>query len=182
MNRFSEFRADATAGDTPGSISGFAVPLDTEIVQGPIRHVIRPGAFAAQMKDPARVLILWNHDAAQPIGKITGLDEDGGRVRFTGRITEAVRAGAEALALIREDILDEVSVGFEWGRWEETPMADGTTRVVHTRARLKEISVVPFGAAGQQATIQTAAAVTGPTVAEWRAILDRPAPGRTLNV
>lgn len=173
MNRFSQFRADTSPGTEPGTITGLAVPYDTEIVQGPIRHVIAAGAFAAQIKDPARVRVLWNHDPSQPIGKVTGLADTPSALQFVARIIDApeVPKGAEAMALIRALVVDEVSVGFEWQRWKETRLADGGLRILHTKARLRELSVVAFGAAGQNATIHTAAAQDRPTVSEWRRIV-----------
>jgi HK97 family phage prohead protease len=173
MPRTSEFTATVRLGADPGSIAGVAVPTNTDIVQGQVVHVIRPGAFAAQMKDPARTPILWNHDPAAPIGRLHALAEADGRVEFAGKITDhpETSKGAEIMALIRDGVLSEVSVGFEWGRWNETQLADGRTRIEHTRARLRELSVVTFGAAGQSATIQTAATHRRPTAGEWRRIV-----------
>lgn len=161
-----EFRAQMAAGDVPGTITGTAVPLGVPIVQGGFTHVIAPGTFAAQAKDPARVKILFNHDRAQPIGKISLLAETDGRLMFAGLISESTQAGRETMSLIREGVLDEVSVGFEWGKWAQ----NGST-FTHTRARLSEISVVSAGAAGRDAVIETAAAATRPTVAQYRAFI-----------
>ena len=173
LPRSCEFRARVEATPEPGTISGVAAPLGVEIDQGWLKHVIEPGAFAAQAKDPARVKLLYHHDWTSPIGALSDLTERDGKVWFTGRILDSpkVPKAQEALELVREGVLDEVSVGFEWVKWTEEHLEDGSILIRHSKARLNEISVVTFGAAGRDATIKTAAARTGPTVAEWRQML-----------
>lgn len=173
MPRASEFRAKVQASEEPGTISGVAVPLGVEIDQGFLKHIVEPGAFAAQAKDPARVKLLYQHDWNSPIGALSMLEERDQAVWFAGRILDSdkVPKAQEALELIRAGVLDEVSVGFEWVKWSEEHLDDGSILIRHTKARLNELSVVTFGAAGRDATIKTAAAKSGPTVAEWRSML-----------
>lgn len=176
LPRHSELRAklDQAADAVPGTISGLAAPLDTPIVQGPIRHILRPGVFSRQFRDPARVKILGQHITwSNPIGALTELGERDAAIVFAGRIIDSpkIPAAQETLELIREGVLDEVSIGFDWGKWTEEWADDGTVTITHTKAQLLELSVVSWGAAGRAARIKTAAGERRPTVAEWRAVL-----------
>ena len=174
MPKLIEFRAKAATGAEPGTITGPAVPIGKEIDQGSFRHIIEPGCFAAQIKDPARVKILWQH--RDPIGHLSDLIEEDGAYRYAGRVIDhpTVPNGQLAMTLVREGVVDEVSVGFEWQKYTEEHIVNATDDywlIRHHKARLMEVSIVPWGAAGRDATIQTAAAKTGPTVAEWRHML-----------
>jgi HK97 family phage prohead protease len=71
---------------------------------------------------------------------------------------------------MREGIIDELSVGFDWVKWEEQRTDDGLL-IVHRQARLREISVVTFGALGRNAramTVNSAPKRQGSSVTSWR--------------
>lgn len=170
--RTTILRAKITASDEPGTLSGQAVPYDVDIEAGGPRivQVITRGAFSRQLADPSRVKVLWQHRHDAPIGRVTALRDTAAGLQFAAKVIDdqAVPHGAEAMALIRAGVLDEVSVGFEWDRFTEETDGD-TFRVVHERARLLEVSVVTHGAAGRDATIRTAASATHAQVNAWRA-------------
>ena len=174
--RLIEFRAKTGTGVEPGTIAGQAVPIGTEIDQGYIRHVIEPGCFAAQTKDPARVKIHWTHAGENVIGHLTALEETAAGYDYAGRIIDkpAVPNGQLALELLRSGVVDEVSVGFEWINYTEELITEGDSSfwlVRHTKARLYHLAVVPDGAAGRDATVKTVARRSRPTAAEMRATL-----------
>jgi HK97 family phage prohead protease len=66
----------------------------------------------------------------------------------------------KAMALLEEGIVDEISVGFAWGTWEEKHKDEGFF-IEHTKAALREFSVVTFGALGRDARVVTVAAERG---------------------
>ena len=66
--------------------------------------VVMPGAYAASLARMAaagrRVKLLWQHDAAQPIGVWDEIAEDGHGLRVKGRLLTEVGRGREAVALL----------------------------------------------------------------------------------
>lgn len=142
-----------------GTIMGVAAQYGVPIERGfNIFEQIQAGAFKAQVGAPNRVMVLWQHDRDNPIGRALSLDDGTSELRFTAKISEHadVPEARKALALLREGIVDEVSVGFDWGTWTEKREGDKMT-IMHTKARLREFSVVTFGALGRGARVVTVA-------------------------
>lgn len=141
-----------------GTVSGTACRYDVELDRGyGLMMVLVPGCFAAQVKDPARVLMLWQHDSDSPIGRLSGLTDHPDRLDYEGWLVDdpAVPTAQEALTLLRAGVIDEVSVGFRIQKYERIVDEDADTvtyRIV--RAQLMELSVVTFGAFGQAAIVE----------------------------
>lgn len=141
-----------------GHLRGRAVPYGrvVQLTPGLVERFER-GAFANAAKDPARVKICYEH--GQVIGRMRSLEDrdDGhwidGRISLSDKIPEA----ATARALLEEDppLVDELSVGFQTvkGGTKIDRLEDGTVMWTHTRARLLEVSLVPWGAYGRGATV-----------------------------
>lgn len=138
-----------------GQFVGRAVPYDVEaeLFPGLFESVAR-GAFAAQVKDPARVKICYRH--GDVIGRAVQLEdrEDGLWVRGQIIAHEDRPLARQAIQDLRDKLIDELSIGFQ-------DVKDGTevtedskgVHVRHNRAALREISVVPFGAFGRKAKV-----------------------------
>ena len=73
--------------------------------------VVRAGAFARTLKGRGSVPLLWQHDAARPIGRIEYLKEDKRGLRVIARLSEG-RAGREAAALLKEGAVRGLSFGY----------------------------------------------------------------------
>lgn len=139
-----------------------------------------PGCFAAQVRDPARVKVLWQHDSDEPIGRLSALADDAERLRFEGWITrsEDVPTGRKAASLLADGVVDEVSVGFVIQRYIRVVDEDADTVTYRVpRGQFDELSPVTFGAFGQDATVEEIAfqsaadpAVAGLAAAESRRI------------
>jgi HK97 family phage prohead protease len=163
-DKWTSLRAalDTSEEATPGVISGIAVAYNVDVPRGPrLAERVAPGAFSAQVKAPNRVAVLWQHDTDSPIGRATKLTDSEEHLRFVAKISEHedIPEARKALALLREGIVDEISVGFEWGTWtEQRDEASGRTTILHTKARLREFSVVTFGALGRDARVVSVAA------------------------
>lgn len=161
--RYTEFRASVeTALD--GIIKGTAMAYGTNIPRGPgMAERVEPGAFRAQMNAANRIPVLWQHDRDNPIGRATHLEDKDNALTFTAKIlTNAdVPDARKVLALLAEGVVDEISVGFEWGSWKEERGENGETTIVHEKARLRELSVVTFGALGRRARVHSVAALDG---------------------
>jgi HK97 family phage prohead protease len=100
----------AEEGESPRSISGVAVPWDTEaIVSDGTRVRFERGSLPITGKKPK---LLKYHDSEQPVGVVTGrLDSEEGML-FTARIS-ATSEGNDMLELIKDEAVDSVSVGVD---------------------------------------------------------------------
>jgi HK97 family phage prohead protease len=152
-------------GAEPGTIKGTAVKYGVDVPRGYGLFLnVEKGSFADQVADPSRVKVLWQHDEDQPIGRINELRDVADRMDFGGRIStsDKVPQAETALELLRDEILDEVSVGFDILKFDRQidEEQDRVTYIVK-KARLREISVVTFGALGEDAVVQQVANENG---------------------
>ena len=116
------------------TIRGIAVPYgqDTEI--GGYTERFEKGAF----EDTGDVKLFWSH--REPIGKVIAVRDTDEGYEVEARISET-NLGSEAYTLLKDGVVDKFSVGFEP---IEHRMDEGV--VVRTKARLREVSIVPFPA------------------------------------
>ena len=131
------------------TVYGLAVPYDTPTPirdrSGTYDEVFRMGSFADTIRERGdRVKFLANHDRQTlPLGKATSLREDPAGLIGEFRVS-ATDAGDAALELIRDGVLDALSVGF-------VPIEDrgrpGRDQIVERLAvKLMEVSAVAFPA------------------------------------
>lgn len=159
------FTGRVSAGTEPGSIKGTAVRYNVDVDRGwGLFLRLLPGAFSDQVRDPSRVKVLWQHDTSDPIGAVQSLADHPDRLDYAGRIStsEKVPSAARALELLRDEIVEEVSVGFDILKFtrEIDKEADTVTYLV-SKAMLAELSVVTFGAMGPGATVQEVHSAAG---------------------
>src|SRR5690606_33916701 len=93
------------------------------------------------------VMLFWRHD--EPIGIVTEHRDDETGWFISARISETPR-GDEAYALLRDGVVTEFSVGSEP---VEHRTDDETGDITRTRVIAREVSVVPFGAYGVDASV-----------------------------
>jgi len=100
----------AEESESPRSISGVAVPWNTEAtVSDGTRVRFERGSLPITGKKPK---LLKYHDSEQPVGVVTGrLDSEEGML-FTARIS-ATSEGNDMLELIKDEAVDSVSVGVD---------------------------------------------------------------------
>lgn len=123
-----------------GVFEGYASLFDTADLG---RDVVAPGAFADSLRrrGPGGVKMLWQHDAAQPIGTWLSIAEDARGLKVRGRLNLAVARAREVLALMREGAVDGLSIGFRTRK----AVTDRTTGLRRLQSiDLWEISVVTF--------------------------------------
>ena len=90
--------------------------------------------------DPTDVVLLWQHNTAEPIGRMTALTEEEDGAYATFRLADTTKA-REAWSMANDGILKGLSVGFA----SMEARNDKGTRT-HTKARLMETSLVTFPA------------------------------------
>ncbi|MBI3275893.1 MAG: HK97 family phage prohead protease, partial [Methylocystis sp.] len=105
--------------------------------------LVMPGAFAASLdkRGAGGVKMLWQHQAAEPIGVWTQIVEDGHGLKVKGRLDLSVARAREALSLLRQGAVDGLSIGFRTKR-AVTDRQSGIRKLLEID--LWEISVVTF--------------------------------------
>ena len=98
------FEIRSTAKDTGDgrTLEGRIVPYNTEIEVGDTRESFARGVFADT--DPSSVVLLWQHNTAEPLGRMTAIEdaEDGAYATF--RLADTQRA-KEAWGMANDGIL-----------------------------------------------------------------------------
>jgi HK97 family phage prohead protease len=131
---------DFKQADADGSFEGYASLFNREDLG---RDVVLPGAFRESLasRGPRGIKLLFQHDANQPIGVWTTLEEDGRGLYAQGRLMREVGRAREVMALMRAGALDGLSIGFKTVK-ARRDRATGVRRL--EKIDLWEISVVTF--------------------------------------
>lgn len=132
------------------TICGIVVPYDVEQqINTNLTEVFRRGAFSRVIPAAHRVKLLVSHDArALPIGRATLLREDASGLYGEFKVSKGSRSD-DVLELVRDGALSEFSIGFQ-------PLKDNRRKdgvVERIAAHLAEVSLVTFGAYGQNAQV-----------------------------
>lgn len=108
------------------------------VINARLTEEFLPGAFRAQMKDPARIRFALGHlsQGGTVIGRVTALEERSDGLYGTARIS-STRDGDDALELLRDGVLDSVSIGFLEGK---NRIRGNVTQ--RESARLTEVAIV----------------------------------------
>lgn len=110
-----------------------------------VGDIIAPGAFRSSLIRPARIKMLWQHDARAPIGTWEKITETSLGLAVKGRLVLEVQQARETLALLRAGAVDALSIGFSVPRNGASFEQDKAVRRI-TAVDLWEISVVTFPA------------------------------------
>lgn len=121
--------------------TGLAVPWDTDTRIGSY-YTERVARGAVRDSDDAKVL--WRHD--EPIGRVIAHRDTAAGWEIDARLSETAR-GDEAYTLLKDGVVDRLSIGFEpVEHVEEHDDTTGDMTVVRTHIRVREVSLVPFPA------------------------------------
>lgn len=123
-----------------GEFEGYASLFNVEDLGG---DIVMPGAFRQSLRERGvrGVKMLWQHDAAQPVGVWLSIVEDHRGLKVKGRLNLASAKAREVLALMRDGAVDGLSIGFR-ARVARRDAASGTRRLY--KLDLWEISLVTF--------------------------------------
>lgn len=94
-----------------------------------------------------RILLLWQHDMSEPIGRITKLQEDDKGLYFEAVIDD-IEIGDRALKQLESGTLNQFSIGYNYV-WEHCEWDDEEACLVVKEVKLYEISVVSIGCNGE---------------------------------
>lgn len=135
-------RADSRIAATSlaGVVEGYASLFNVVDDGG---DVVATGAFARSLRKrgAAGIKMLWQHQAAEPIGVWTSIVEDARGLKVEGRLDLSVARAREALSLIRSGAIDGLSIGFR-ARRATKDRTTGVRRLFDLD--LWEISIVTF--------------------------------------
>lgn len=147
---------DAGAGDGR-TLVGLAVPFDVELDVSDLwddyTEVFRKGSFAKTIRDRAKpVPLLFHHQhRSMGIGRASRLEETDAGLEAEFHLTEGVQLADEVLALVKDDAISGLSIGFEPVQRNEvkgphrTP-ASSRDLIERTEVILREVSICNFPA------------------------------------
>lgn len=164
---------DATSEDGR-TLSIRAVPWETEAEIGrDTVELFDPHAFDAQLRAAGRLKLTLGHPLPGQlltdslIGSLTSMESRADGLHVQARVASST-AATEALALINDGVLDEVSIGFIDLRTARSKR-DNVTVLRRMAARLHHLAVVGAGAYGDGARILAVREEpTGPSLADLR--------------
>lgn len=122
------------------TIEGYAATWDEDQVG----DIIMPGAFKKTIDEgfqSGRIKMLWQHDA--PLGMPTEMFEDNRGLYVKGKISRT-QLGDEALELMRDRVVDRMSIGFSIPKNKSGYNEEGK-RII-SESKLFEFSPVTFPA------------------------------------
>jgi uncharacterized protein len=119
-----------------GTFEGMAAVYGNEDLGG---DIIAPGAFTRTLKNSrGEVRILWQHDAAKPVGRAMLTDTKVG-LHLKGQLALGVSAGRDAYESLKAKLVDGLSIGYDAVVKE---MKNGTRHL--KEIKLYEVSLVTF--------------------------------------
>lgn len=133
----ADFGGNAAHSDG-GTIEGYGAVYGALDRDG---DIIAPGAFTESLKGRAP-LMLWQHNAREPIGIWERVEEDANGLKLVGKLARSGRGG-EASELVRMGALTGLSVGFIT-REATRDKLTGVRTII--KADLFEVSLVTFPA------------------------------------
>lgn len=153
-----------------GEFEGYASVFG-EVDQG--GDVVLAGAFRDSLSArPAdRVKMFYMHESDKPIGKWLEIREDGRGLYVKGKILTTIEKGREVYEMLREGLLDGLSIGYRTLD-DEFDRTQGVRRL--KTVDLREISVVTFPML-ESATVSLVKGETLPTERQFERFLMRDA-------
>ncbi|MBB1482498.1 HK97 family phage prohead protease [Tessaracoccus sp. MC1865] len=151
-----EFEVRLAEPDDSGKreFTGIAVPWDTVAnIAGLYEERIARGAVVDS--DDAKVW--WRHE--EPVGRITASHDTDEGWEITGVLSRTPR-GDEAYTLLRDGVVDRLSIGFTPIEHTDETHDDGSITRTRTKIRVREVSIVPLPAYSGAAITQVREART----------------------
>jgi len=122
------------------TFAGYAATWDLDSTN----DIIHQGAFAKSIKEAfpsKRIKVLWQHD--QPLGMPLDMYEDSKGLFVKGKVSKT-RLGDEALELMRDGVVDRMSIGFMIPKGKSDYDEQGVRHI--KEVKLIEFSPVTFPA------------------------------------
>jgi HK97 family phage prohead protease len=125
---------------------GYAAVFNSPSQPLPFTETIKPGAFKRSLQGRHRMMLLWNHNASEPLASTRNgtlkMVEDAKGLKVTARLANT-QTGRDVAELIRSGTIDAMSFGFAVKK--DSWSADGNHRTLEEVA-LHEVSLTSFPA------------------------------------
>jgi HK97 family phage prohead protease len=144
------------AVNADGTVEGYGSVFG---VKDSYADIIQKGAFVksidAHREGKSMPAMLWQHDAAQPIGIWTEMSEDANGLKLKGKLAMDTVKGSEAHALLKMGAINGLSIGF---MTKQAAYDEKTEIRTLTEVELWEVSLVTFPANTQARVTQVKSA------------------------
>lgn len=144
MKKIVDCSLSVKSWDVDGTFSGYASVFGITDSQG---EEVASGAFDLSLKSWAAMgkmpKLLWQHDCRQPIGLWREIREDNHGLFVKGQLLLELAQGREAYSLLKNGIIDGLSIGFVTVRARRN--ANSQVRILE-EVNLQEVSLVTFAA------------------------------------
>ncbi len=139
---FQDIKFEVKSISTTGFFSGYASVFNRKDNHNDI--IVR-GAFTDTIasKDLSKIKLLWQHKTDEPIGQIINIREDDYGLYIEGQLLLEITKGAEVYALMKQEIITGLSIGYTVTDFELDNMSG--TRILKS-LNLLEVSLVTFPA------------------------------------
>lgn len=125
---------------------GYAAVFNSPSQPLPFTETIKPGAFKRSLQGRHRMMLLWNHNASEPLASTRNgslkMVEDAKGLKVTARLANT-QTGRDVAELIRSGTIDAMSFGFQVKK--DSWSSDGNHRTLEEVA-LHEVSLTSFPA------------------------------------
>jgi len=91
-----------------GTFTGYASVFDMVDSYG---DAVQKGAFKKTLKEKKEFPLLWSHDISEPIGVISGIEDEKG-LSITGRLNMDVQRAREVRSLMAQGAVKGLSIGY----------------------------------------------------------------------
>lgn len=133
------------------TISGYAAIFNNRDKAG---DILIKGCFAKSISDRGpestandKIIMLWQHEMHEPIGRISVLREDDRGLYFEAVIDDVDR-GNQAIKQLESGTLNQFSIGYTYV-WERCEWDEDRDALIVKEVMLYEISVVSIGCNGE---------------------------------
>jgi HK97 family phage prohead protease len=128
------------------TFEGYAAVFNSPSQPLPFIETIKPGAFKRSLQGRHRMMLLWNHNASEPLASTRNgslkLVEDARGLKVTATLANT-QTGRDVAELLRSKTIDAMSFGFQVKK--DSWSADGNYRTLEEVA-VHEVSLTSFPA------------------------------------
>lgn len=131
-------------------ISGYAAIFNNK---DKASDILIKGCFAKSIEERGpestandKIILLWQHDQREPLGRITELKEDERGLYFEA-IIDDIELGDRAIKQLESGTLNQFSIGYNYV-WENVEYDNARDAYIVKEVKLHEISVVSIGCNG----------------------------------
>lgn len=128
------------------TFEGYAAVFNSPSQPLPFIETIKPGAFKRSLQGRHRMMLLWNHNASEPLASTRNgslkLVEDARGLKVVATLANT-QTGRDVAELIRSGVIDAMSFGFQVKK--DSWSADGNNRTLEEVA-VHEVSLTSFPA------------------------------------